>query len=104
MDDNEVHVHDTNRFDGTCLSCHVRGVNLGFPRDHATRTPGAMPRRPNNSYEKGVPTSKRPDGSEMPYLRADGETMYQREFDAKRHQIEENRKRMMHQASSSSTN
>jgi hypothetical protein len=46
-----------------------------------------------NSYENGVPTSKRNGGTEMPYLRADGEVMRVKEFNEKRHQIEENRKR-----------
>jgi hypothetical protein len=80
-----------------CYRCHLDSIkdNIGQPSDFASRSTYLKnpPRTPNNSYEKGIPTSRRPDGSEMPYLRADGETMGQREFDSKRHQIEENRKK-----------
>jgi hypothetical protein len=78
-----------------CFRCHMGSLTLGFPSDFKSRSTylSKAPRTPNNSYEKGIPTSRRPDGSEMPYLRADGEVMGQKEFSQKRHQIEENRKK-----------
>jgi hypothetical protein len=79
-----------------CFRCHVRGLTLGLPSDMPTRTNYAKnpPRQYENAYERGVPTSVRPDGSVMPYIRADGDPMYQREFDAKRHAIDDNRRRI----------
>lgn len=78
-----------------CFRCHLDGLTIGLPSDFKSRSTylKAPPRTPDNSWEKGIPTSRRPDGSEMPYLRADGEVMGQKEFSQKRHQIEENRKR-----------
>jgi hypothetical protein len=78
-----------------CFQCHIGSVNLGFPRDLATRTYSETPPRGTtmNSFENGIPTSKRPGGTEMPYLRSDGEVMRVKEFREKSHQIKENRKR-----------
>ena len=90
--------------DCECFQCHIGAVNLGFGRDFATRTPSKTPpRRPDNSYNKGIPVTERPGGFVMPFLRKDGETMGQHEFDSKRHQIEENR-RKAHNAPSLTTN
>jgi len=85
-----------------CFSCHIRGLTIGLPSDFRSKSTylNVAPRTPNNSYEKGVPVSRRNGGTVMPYLRADGETMHQVEFDRKRHRIEENRAKL----AASSTN
>jgi hypothetical protein len=57
------------------------------------------PKTYDNAYERGVPVSRRPDGSVMPYMRSDGDPMFQREFDQKRHLIDDNRHRIEAQAS-----
>ena len=79
-----------------CFTCVLRGVQIGriHDPDRIVKARPGMFRRPNNAYEAGIPTSKRPGGFEMPYLRSDGEQMGQVEFDSKRHVIEENRKRL----------
>jgi hypothetical protein len=79
-------------------------LNIGKPSDFGTRTWRKQDpeKRPRNSYERGIPVSRRPDGSEVPYLRADGEIMRQKEFDAKSHLIEEN-KRRAHNATASTS-
>lgn len=65
---------------------------MGKPSDFATRTPGkAPPRKPNNSYERGVPV----DSRGMPVLTANGDYMRQKEHDRKRHLIEETRRRRL---------
>ena len=84
-----------------CFKCHIGSVGVGLPRDFRSRTRRGKARTPNASYEAGIPTSRRPDGSEMPYLRADGETMRQVEFNRKAHQIEDNRAKL--EASSRAT-
>jgi len=90
--------------DCECFRCHIGQVVIGLPRDFKSRTYSKTPpRQPNNSYEKGIPSSLRPDGSRMPYLKADGSTMGQVEFDRKRHQIEENRAKVSASASTPST-
>jgi hypothetical protein len=48
------------------------------------------------SYQNGVPVSERPGGTVMPYLRSDGETMRQVEFNQNRRSIEENKRRAHH--------
>lgn len=86
-----------------CFGCHVRGVQIGLPSDFRSRSTylKVAPKTPDNSYGKAVPVSRRPDGSAMPYLRADGDPMHQREFDQKRHRIDDNRARL--EASASQT-
>ncbi len=86
-----------------CFSCHINGLTIGLPRDFKSRTYRGEPRRPNNSYEKGIPVSIRPDGSRMPYLTANGDTMGQKEFDRKRHLIDDNRRKLESTASQPST-
>ena len=78
-----------------CFPCHIGSLTLGLPKDFPSKTYSkAEPRRADNSYAKGIPTSRRPDGSEMPYLRSDGEVMYQNEFDRKRHLVKDNLRRI----------
>ena len=79
---------------GTCFGCHIRTVQVGLPRDFPTRERKGWAKTPNNSYEKGIPVSVRPDGSQMPYLTANGGVMGQVEYDQKRRVIEENRRRL----------
>lgn len=45
------------------------------------------------SWEKGIPTEKRPGGFEMPYLRPDGSKMRIKEFTQRRREIEATRDR-----------
>lgn len=89
--------HDNERCASgvACFRCHVAGLTLGLPKDMPSRTNYAKnpPKQYNNAYERGVPTDRRPDGSVMPYLRADGDPMFQREFNAKKRLIEDNRRR-----------
>ena len=84
-----------------CFRCHVRGLTLGLPKDMPTRTDYVKNTQPvyENAYERGLPTSRRPDGSVMPYLRADGDPMFQREFDQKKRLIDQNRHRIEASAS-----
>lgn len=66
---------------------HGQGMNLApsaTPTRMANR-PFVPPATPNNSYEKGVPRDRRG----MPYLDTAGGVMHQREYNAKRHLIEE---------------
>lgn len=80
-----------------CFGCHLRGVTVGKPSDFPSRgySHNAPPAGPKNSYERGVPVSVRGNGQfQMPYLRADGDIMYQKEFDSKSHQIADNRARI----------
>jgi hypothetical protein len=53
-----------------------------------------------NGWEAGIPTSKRPDGSEMPYLNKDLQIVHNKEFAQHRHQLEE-AKRRLHNAPAS---
>lgn len=79
-----------------CFACHLRGVRIGLPSDFRSRSNylTAPPREPGMSYEKAIPTSKRPGGFEMPYLRSDGDAMRQKEFNAKARLIDDNRRRI----------
>ncbi len=97
--------HDPERgADCECFACHIGSLTLGLPKDFPTRSYSkAEPRRPDNSYAKGIPVSHRPDGSRMPYLTASGDLMGQREFDRKRHLIDDNRQRL-EQSSAQSSN
>jgi hypothetical protein len=80
--------------DRPCFGCHTGSLTVGLGRDFPTRTRSKTPPRvSDNSYNKGIPVMERPGGTVMPYLRKDGETMGQREFDQKRRQIEENRRK-----------
>ena len=86
-----------------CFGCHIQSVRIGTPRDFSSRTPNhAPPRTPDNSYAKAVPVMERPGGTVMPFLRADGNVMHQREYDAKRHQIDAAR-RQAHNASAATS-
>jgi len=91
---NERPDHDPNLgSECQCFRCHITGVNLGFSKDFPTKTrSSAPPAEPNNSWERGIPTQKRPGGTEMPYLRSDGEVMRVHEFAEKRSLFEENNK------------
>jgi hypothetical protein len=84
-----------------CYRCHIGGLTLGLPKDMPSRTNYVKnaPKQYDNAYERGLPTSRRPDGSVMPYLRADGDPMYQREFNAKSRLIDDNRRRIEAQPS-----
>lgn len=90
-------LHDDERCatGNQCFRCHVRGLTLGLPKDMPSRT-DYVKNAPqyDNAYERVVPTIRRPDGSAMPYIRADGDPMFQREFDQKRHLIDDNRRRI----------
>ena len=77
-----------------CFACHVGSLTLGLPSDFPSKTYSkAEPRRADNSYAKGIPVSHRPDGSQMPYLTANGDVMYQNEFNRKRRLIEDNKRK-----------
>ena len=84
-----------------CFKCHLRGVKIGLPSDFKSRSTylKVAPRKPDMSYEKGIPVSHRPNGTVMPYLRADGDPMHQQEFNNKRHLIKENMQKISASAS-----
>ena len=91
MSDRPAHDDERCATGDECFRCHIRGVNVGLPRDFATRTYSkAMPRGSDPAWERGIATSKRPNGTEMPYLKADGSEMGVKEFAQKRHLIREN--------------
>lgn len=48
------------------------------------------------SWEKGIPTEKRPGGFEMPYLREDGSKIRVKEYGERRREIESIRDRQRH--------
>lgn len=79
-----------------CFKCHLESLTLGLPSDLPTRTNYLKnpPKPLDDHYGHGLPRSRRPDGSEMPFLRADGDPMFQREFDQKKHLIDDNRRRI----------
>ena len=81
--------------DCDCRRCAHEAVVVGLPRDFASRAwKGVTKAGKSNSYEKGIPTSERPDGSRMPYLDRNGGVMGQVEFNQNRRLIEENKRRL----------
>ena len=78
-----------------CWPCVLGTVILGKPSDFPTRSWRKMApdRKPNTSFENGVPVQPRPGGTVMPYLRSDGEVMRQKEVAEKRQLIKRNANR-----------
>lgn len=69
-----------------CFRCRVSSIVIGQPSDHPTRTMRDSKRQPErNSYNAGVPT----DARGMPWLKPDLSPIGQREFDSKRHLIDQ---------------
>lgn len=75
-----------------CYGCKVKSLAVGLPKDFRSRTPSKTPpRRPNNSWEKGIARDERG----MPIIRSsDLSPVGVKEAAQKRHLIDENKRRL----------
>lgn len=78
-----------------CPTCHHRSVQLS-PAATPTKTKKFAPLGPkgNNSWERGILTDKRRDGTEMPILKPDGNLIHTKEAAEQRSTIEAGRRQI----------
>lgn len=81
--------HDLSSPDCTCFGCHVKSIQWS-PAATPTRRNHLPARRPNNSWEKGVPT----DNRGMPVLDADMKPVGQKQYSENRTAIEAAKRRI----------
>lgn len=75
---------------GNDFGCKLKSIQFDPYSMPSRLNKKAEPRRPNPSYERGVPT----DSRGMPFLRKDGTPMGQKEYDSQRSRIDEHRRRL----------
>ena len=73
-----------------CFGCKLQSVQFNPYATPGMLRPHIAPRKPENSWEKGVPT----DSRGMPFLKTDGTPMGQKEYSESRSKIEAHRRRL----------
>jgi hypothetical protein len=73
-----------------CFGCRIQTIQISPYATPSRLRPHIAPRKPENSWEKGVPT----DSRGMPFLKTDGSPMGQKEFSEKRRLIDAHRRRL----------
>lgn len=76
--------------DESCFGCKLVSINFDPYATPGMLRPHIPARKPENSWEKGVPT----DSRGMPFLKTDGSPMGQKEYSEKRRLIDANRRRL----------
>lgn len=74
----------------------AKGVSVAPSATPSRFRHGTLRKPSAPSWEKGIPTEKRPGGTEMPILREDGSRMRIKEHSQRRREIEAIRDRQRH--------
>lgn len=83
-------IQDNHNSECLCFKCKIKTIQLAPSATPSRTYRPQKPREHNNSWERGTPTDERG----MPFIKANGDVLKQKEYSENRSKIEEHRRKL----------